>query len=142
MKYAGSEYRWRKVVENAYLRLYVLLKTTNMNKEKELMEIMNKYSYQDWRLAETPDLTKADKTPQFEQDADNCWLYSMCNNAYYNFAWDFRLNDVIEVKNLMKSYGLNTKWAWGWPLSWAFIAMYLEKKWNLPVRCFQIDFFF
>ena len=102
---------------------------------------MSKYSYQDWRLANIEDLTKADKTPQFEQDAENCWLYSMCNNAYYNFKWDFRLADLIEVKKLMSSYGINIKWAWGWPLSWAFIAMYLSKKWDVPVRCFQIDFF-
>lgn len=110
-------------------------------KEKEIMDIMLKYAYIDWQFAKIPDLIKADKTPQFEQDAENCWLYSMFNNAYYNFDWDFRLNDVIEVKKIMESYWLHIKeWAW-WPLSWAFIARYLTEKRGVEVRCFQIDFF-
>ena len=131
-----SDYKL-KVAVNVYLKFYVIMK----NNQKELMEIMNKYAYVDWRKADTPNLLEADKTPQFEQDAENCWLYSMFNNAYYNFEWDFRLNDVIEVKKLMESYWLNIKdWA-GAPLSGAFIAKYLTEKWNLPIRSFQIDFF-
>jgi hypothetical protein len=54
-------------------------------KKDELMEIMLKYAYIDWQKAKITDLTNTDKTPQFEQDASNCWIYSMCNNAYYNF---------------------------------------------------------
>lgn len=110
-------------------------------KKDELMDIMLKYAYIDWQLADKKDLTQTNKIPQFEQDSENCWLYSMFNNAYYNFDWDFRLIDVIEVKKLMESYWLNIKgWA-GWPLSWAFIAMYLSKKRGVEVRCFQMDFF-
>lgn len=110
-------------------------------KKDELMEIMLKYSYIDWQQAKISDLTHTDKNPQFEQDASNCWIYSMCNNAYYNFNWDFRLDDLIEVKNLMKSYWINIKdWAAA-PLSWAFIAMYLSKKRDVEIRSFQIDFF-
>lgn len=126
-----------KAVENVYLKFFVIMKTT----QEELMKIMNKYAYVDWRKADTPNLNEADKTPQFEQDAENCWLYSMFNNAYYNFDWDFRLDDVINVKKLMESYWLNIKdWAWA-PLSGAFIAMYLSEKWWIAVRSFQIDFF-
>lgn len=110
-------------------------------KEKDWLEILTTYSFIDWRKAEKIDLTNADKTPQFEQDASNCWFYSMCNNAYYNFNWDFRLSDLIDVKGQMKEFWFNMKEGGDWAISWAFIARYLSNKWNLPVRCFQIDFF-
>lgn len=112
-----------------------------MTKEKEIMNIIRKYWFIEWIYADIQDLTKSDKTPQFEQDASNCWFYSMCNNAYYNLNWDFKLDDVIEVKNLMKKYWFNMK-DWGFTqISWAFIAMYLSNKWWVEVRNFQIDFF-
>ena len=68
----------------------------------ELLEKLQIYSYGNWRNADLLDLVDADKTPQFEQDAENCWLYSMFNNAYYNFAGDFTLADVIDIKNQMQ----------------------------------------
>ena len=74
-----------------------------MISKEDLLNKMQTFSYQNWRNATLLDNTKSDKTPQFEQDADNCWLYSMFNNAYYNFNSDFKLSDVIEVKNRMKS---------------------------------------
>ncbi len=109
-------------------------------KPNELLEKMQKFSYGNWRNAEILDLTKADKTPQFEQDAENCWLYSMFNNAYYNFNGDFTLADVIEIKNKMKADGVNiTGWC-GSPVSGAYIAEYLTNKRDTNIKHFQIDF--
>ena len=71
------------------------------------MEKLTTFSYGNRKNADVPDLTKADKTPQFEQDAENCRLYSMFNNAYYNFAGDFKLADLIEIKNKMAKDGIN-----------------------------------
>ena len=106
----------------------------------DLMEKLTTYSYQDWENALIPDLSMADKTPQFEQDAENCRLYSMFNNAYYNFWGDFELEDVIEIKNKMQKDGIKIKDGLASPVSGAYIAEYLTKKRDLPIRHYQIDF--
>lgn len=108
--------------------------------KNELLEKMVKFSYQNRKNAIIPDLTNADKTPQFEQDADNCWLYSMFNNAYYNFAGDFSLEDVINIKRKMANDGIRIKDGGGSPISGAYIAQYLTNKRDLNVKHYQIDF--
>ena len=108
--------------------------------KNELMEKLTTFSYGNWHNAVIPLLTYADKTPQFEQDAENCRLYSMFNNAYYNFAGDFTLEDVIEVKNKMKKDWIQIKDWLASPVSGAYIAEYLTEKRDLPIRHYQIDF--
>jgi hypothetical protein len=44
---------------------------------------LEKYALVDWRKAKITKLNN-DRKPQFEQDLNNCWFYSMCNNAYFN----------------------------------------------------------
>ena len=111
-----------------------------MISRNDLLAKMEKFSYHEWQDAEILDLTKADKTPQFEQDAENCRLYSMFNNAYYNFNWDFTLADVIEVKNIMKNDWIKIKNWWDSIISGCYIAEYLSKKRDTKIRHFQIDF--
>lgn len=108
--------------------------------KNELLEKLQIYSYGNWRNADLLDLKDADKTPQFEQDAENCWLYSMFNNAYYNFAGDFTLADVIEIKNQMQKDWIRIKDGLASPVSWAYIAEYLTAKRDQSIRHFQIDF--
>ena len=131
-----SDYKL-KAAEDAYLKLYVIMKKT-MYKNK-ILEMMNKYSWIDRKFADIQE-NNSDKTPQFGQHASNCRFYSMCNNTYYNLQ-NFNLSDLIEVKNIMKSEWFNMKEWWDWCISWAFIAKYLSEKLDLPVRCFQIDFY-
>ena len=111
-----------------------------MISKEDLLNKMQTFSYQNWRNATLLDNTKSDKTPQFEQDADNCWLYSMFNNAYYNFNSDFSLSDVIEVKNRMKSDWVNIKWGNSSITSGCYIAEYLTEKRDTSIKHFQIDF--
>ena len=112
-----------------------------MSKEKEILNIIRKYALNDSVFFDRDLYKKSDRTPQFEQDASNCWFYSMCNNAYYNLNWDFKLADLIDVKNTMRDYGFDMKKWWNSILAWAFIAKYLSEKWGVEVRLFQIDFF-
>jgi len=112
-----------------------------MTKEKEILNIIRKYSWIEAIFCDEEAIKKSDRTPQFEQDASNCWFYSMCNNAYYNLNWDFKLADLIEVKNLMRDYGFNMKDWWFPVIAGAFIAKYLSEKRWVEVRLFQIDFF-
>lgn len=112
-----------------------------MTKEKEILNIIRKYSWIEAIFCDEETIKKSDRTPQFEQDASNCWFYSMCNNAYYNLNWDFKLDDLINVKNLMKEYGFNMKDWWFPVIAGAFIAKYLSEKRWVEVRLFQIDFF-
>jgi len=112
-----------------------------MTKEKEILNIIRKYSWIEAIFCDEEAIKKSDRTPQFEQDASNCWFYSMCNNAYYNLNWDFKLDDLINVKNLMKDYGFNMKDWWFPVIAGAFIAKYLSEKRWVEVRLFQIDFF-
>ena len=121
--------------------LYVDSKIDKMNKEKEMLNIIRKYALTDHVFFDKDIFKKWDHTPQFEQDASNCWFYSMCNNAYYNLNWDFKLDDLINVKNLMKDYGFNMKDWWFPVIAGAFIAKYLSEKRWVEVRLFQIDFF-
>ena len=121
--------------------LYVDSKIDKMSKEKEILNIIRKYALSDNVFFDKDSFKKWDYTPQFEQDASNCWFYSMCNNAYYNLNWDFKLDDLIEVKNLMRDYGFNMKDWWFPVLAGAFIAKYLSEKRGVEVRLFQIDFF-
>lgn len=111
-----------------------------MISKDDLLAKMETFSYQDAGKAELLDLVNADKTPQFEQDAENCRLYSMFNNAYYNFAWDFTLDDVIEIKNIMKKDWIKIKDWLSSIISGAYIAEYLSKKRDTKIRHFQIDF--
>ena len=101
---------------------------------------LEKYSIIDWKKAKINDLKKADRTPQFEQDLNNCWFYSMCNNAYYNL-WNFKLADAIEVRTVMKKDGIKFH-VWGNAIvSWAYIARYLSEKLGKEIRCFNISFY-
>ena len=108
--------------------------------KNELLDKLKIFSYGNRKNAVIPDLTKADKKPQFVQDAENCWLYSMFNNAYFNFAGDFTLADVIEVKRKMQNDWIKIKDGLASPVSGAYIAQYLTNKRDLNVRHFQIDF--
>lgn len=45
-------------------------------------EVLSSYS-ESWLKAKIVK-NERDKTPQYEQDARNCWFYSVCNNAYFN----------------------------------------------------------
>lgn len=101
---------------------------------------MQTFSYQNRKNATLFDNTNSDKTPQFEQDAENCWLYSMFNNAYYNFNWDFTLEDLINVKTKMKEDWVNIKWGNWSPTSGCYIAEYLTNKRDMNIKHFQIDF--
>lgn len=112
-----------------------------MTKEKEILNIIRKYSWIEAIFCDEEVIKKSDRTPQFEQDASNCWFYSMCNNAYYNLNNDFKLADLIEVKNTMRDYGFNMKDWWFPVIAGAFIAKYLSEKRWVEVRLFQIDFF-
>ena len=103
-------------------------------------EELRKYALVDWKKAKLRDLTKADRTPQFEQDKKNCWFYSMCNNAYYNLQ-DFKLGDLIDVKVEMRNDWIKIAEWWNPLLSWWYIARYLTKKLKKEIRVFNISFY-
>lgn len=101
---------------------------------------LEKYVLIDWKKAKIKDLSKADRTPQFEQDTNNCWFYSMCNNAYYNLK-EFKLWDLIEVRNRMKSDWIKFYLWWNPLVSWWYISKYLSEKLWKNIRCFHISFY-
>lgn len=99
-----------------------------MGNYENILALMQEYSGQDYRRAKLEDLQSMDRTPQFVQDADNCWLYSMFNNAYFNLRYKLSSAEVMEIKEEMRSYGINIEDGAGSPLSGAFIARYLSQK--------------
>ena len=100
---------------------------------------LEKYALVDWRKAKITKLNN-DRKPQFEQDLNNCWFYSMCNNAYFNL-WSFNLWDAIDVRTIMKKDWIKFH-VWGNAIvSWAYIARYLSKKLGKEIRCFNISFY-
>lgn len=101
---------------------------------------LEKYILVDWSKAKIKDLSKSDRTPQFEQDLNNCWFYSMCNNAYFNL-WNFKLADVIEVRTIMKKDWIKFYIWWNPLVSWWYIAKYLSDKLWKEIRCFHISFY-
>lgn len=110
-----------------------------ISKDK-FLEKLETFSYWNRKNADIPDLTKADKTPKFEQDAENCRLYSMFNNAYFNFAGNFTLADVINIKQQMQKDWIRIKDWLASQVSGSYIAEYLTAKRDLNVKHFQIDF--
>lgn len=104
-----------------------------------IMAIVDEYSALDYKKAKLIDRRDADKTPQFEQDRSNCWLYSMFNNAYFTLGYKLSLGEIIDIKNEMQGLGMDINEWGGAVLSGAFIAKYLSKKLNKKIRCFRID---
>ena len=110
-----------------------------MGNYENILALMQEYSGQDYRRAKLEDLQSMDRTPQFVQDAENCWLYSMFNNAYFNLHYKLSSDEVMEIKEEMRSYGINIEDGAGSPLSGAFIARYLSQKTGKKIRAFNID---
>lgn len=110
-----------------------------MNNYEKVIQLMNTYSSQDYKKAKLENLLTADRTPQFEQNAANCRLYSMFNNAYFDLRYRLSLSEIIDIKNEIKSHGIDINAGAGSPISWAFIARYLSQKTGKKIRSFNID---
>lgn len=60
-----------------------------------------------------------------EQDASNCWIFSVINNAYMELWIDL---EPMTIKKEIAKFGYNTEEGQYIPSSWSIVAEYLSKK--------------
>jgi len=76
------------------------------------------------------------RTPRFIQTADNCWIYYILNNLYFNTGI---IVDGEKFEQFVASYGRNPKKANTGITSWVLLCEYVRLTQNIDLQLVQVS---
>lgn len=77
------------------------------------------------------------RKPAFQQTADNCWIYSVCNNLYFNTG--IKVNDEKFKKFMKEEYNKNPERSWMSITSASIICEFVNKTMKIDLQFNIID---